>query len=426
MYNDCLVASQNNCPPDCTACIEACRKNRKDGSKAGITKMDCPEVDFHNILFCNQCSQPECSSVCPTGALSRSSEAGVVRLENVRCIGCGLCTLACAYGGVSLDTETRKAFKCDLCGGDPACSKACPSGILQNKRAGSLTTQLGEDLLSPGLPFCAGCLMELFCRFTLKILGKEVILFGAPSCSILSGKSNVAFYGSLMTNGAASMCGVRRYYSHIQEEVICVGMFGDGATADIGFQGLSSAAERGEKILYICYDNEAYMNTGIQQSGTTPQSTWTTTTQVGTVDKGKRNTPKNIPLLMAMHEITYTATANLAYLEDYASKLKKAEEAVKEGMAYIHVLTPCPTGWRSSTEEALQVSRVAVETNYFPLWEAEYGQIRLTHMEPYPKPIQEFTKLMGRFAHLSAEGINDLQVQVDQKYNLIKGLTKIR
>ena len=267
--------------------------------------------------------------------------------------------------------------------------------------------------------------MELLSRFTLQVLGKDIILFGAPGCGVLGERCQVAYYGCLMTNVPSSMTGVKRYFDRIHQEVTCVALVGDGTTADVGFQVLSAAAERGEKILYICYDNEGYMNTGIQRSSTTPLSSWTTTTPIGPKGRGKKNVSKNVPLLMAFHEIPYVATATLAFLEDYAEKLKKAQTASKDGMAYIHVLTPCPTGWRSAPNSVLELCRAAVESNYFPLWEADYGAIRITHQVPYPKPVKDFTKLMGRFSHLSAAELHHLQEYTDRRYEQIKKLSEL-
>ena len=424
MYHDTLVVKNEICPPSCTLCVEACRARDTRISPEVIRKVDLPEKGFHSALLCNQCSQPECGTICPTGAINRSSTGGVA-INEESCIGCGLCTLVCPYGGIYLNRYQKKAGKCDLCGGNPKCAEACPYGILSVKKAKPLVEQLGEDLLSPGLPFCAGCLMELLVRFTLRTLGKNIVLFGAPGCCVVGERCQVPYYGCLMTNIPSSMTGVKRYFDRMQKDVTCVAIVGDGSTADVGFQPLSAAAERGEKILYICYDNEAYMNTGIQRSSTTPLASWTTTTPVGAKGRGKQDAPKNVPLLMAFHEITYVATATLAYLEDYAQKIKKAQAATHNGMAYLHVLCPCPTGWRSPAESAIELCRAAVETNYFPLWEAEYGNIRLTHEEPYPKPIGEFTKLMGRFSHLSGEELQQVQEYINRRYAKLKNLARL-
>lgn len=419
MINNTLAVSKTNCPPSCSLCVEACGQRCGGDTGPVIEKIDLPEVGFHSVLTCNQCSQADCLSVCPTGALSRSA-AGTVVLDAGRCVGCNICNLVCPYGGIYPSKNSVKTQKCDHCGNEPKCSQACPNNILAYKKASVVIEQMEEDLLSPGLPYCAGCAMELLDRQTLRIVGKDIVLFGAPSCNVLSSKAKVPYYGTLMTNVASSATGVSRYFRKIKKDTICLAIIGDGATADLGFGQLSAAAERGEHILYICYDNEAYMNTGIQRSSTTPFGSWTNTTQVGARGRGRQGTPKNVPLLMAFHNIEYVATATLAFPEDYARKLLKAKEAVKHGMAYIHVLTPCPTGWKYEPENAIEVTRAAVETNYFPLWEAEKGVIRFTHEVKNPAPITEFTGLMKRFAHLSAEETAQLQEYVNQSYAQVK------
>ncbi len=424
MYYDTLIVNRENCPPGCTACVDVCRARSESSGTAVIRKTELAGREFQSVLVCNQCSQPECAEICPAGAITRSP-AGVVSINAELCIGCGLCTLACPYGGIELNPAQKKAEKCDLCGGNPKCVQACPQGILSLKKARPIVEQLGEDIVAPGLPFCAGCQMELLSRFTLQVLGKDIILFGAPSCAVLGERAQVAYYGCLMTNVPSSMTGVKRYYDHIHKDVTCVALVGDGTTADIGFQPLSAAAERGEKILYICYDNEGYMNTGIQRSSTTPMSSWTTTTPLGKKGRGKEKTPKDVAVLMAMHEIPYAATATLAFLDDYARKLQKARAALKEGMAYIHVLCPCPTGWRSPADTSLDLCRLAVETNYFPLWEAAYGKFRFTHEVSHPKAISEFTRGTGRFAHMSPGELDRLQEYVHHRYAKLKKLTAL-
>ncbi|MDT8903385.1 thiamine pyrophosphate-dependent enzyme [Anaeroselena agilis] len=422
MLNNTLVVRDTNCPPSCKLCVEACGQRSGECSEPVIEKIDLPEVNYHSVLTCNQCSRAECLDVCPTGALSRT-EAGPVVLDAGRCVGCSICNLVCPYGGIYPRQSEHKSQKCDQCGGDAACAKACPHNILTFEKAAGVADKLGEDLLSPGLPYCAGCGMELLDRQTLQVLGKDIVLFGAPSCNVLSSKAKVPYYGTLMTQVPSSATGVARYFKHIGKETICVGIIGDGATADLGFGALSGAAERGERILYICYDNEAYMNTGIQRSSTTPFGSWTNTTQVGARGRGRQGMPKNVPLLMAYHNIEYVATATLAYPEDYVRKLLKAKEAVKRGMAYIHVLTPCPTGWKFATEKVVEVTKAAVETNYFPLWEAENGVIRFTHEVKKPAPIRDFTRLMKRFAHLTNEELDQIQEHVDRSYAQLKRVT---
>lgn len=279
-----------------------------------------------------------------------------------------------------------------------------------------------EDLLTPATGMCPGCPAELAARVMFKVLGRNVIAFRTPGCQPIF-MSRVCAIGCLMTNIASGMTGVSRYMHKIgRDDVISLCYVGDGATADVGFQPLSGAAARGEHILYICNDNEAYMNTGIQSSSTTPLGSWTSTTWVGKRGRGKETPGKYMPLIMLMHGVSYVATATPAYLEDYILKLEKAKEAVKHGMAYIHLHNPCPIGWRAPVDSGFELSRLAVETNYFPLWEAEEGRLHFTHRVKKPKPVTELTKLQRRFSHLTEGELEQLQQIVDERFALIERL----
>jgi len=304
--------------------------------------------------------------------------------------------------------------------------------IIKNKKVKSIISCFDQDdVLVPGVPLCAGCSVELALRFSLKILGKDVILFTTPGCAAsalvtkgLEPTVKARTFGCLLTNVPSIMTGVKRYFDKKGKDVNCVAFVGDGCTADVGFQPLSGAAERNENIIYICYDNEAYMNTGNQRSGTTPKGAWTTTTTPGMVQQGKRNGAKDLPLILAWHGISYVATATVAFQKDFAKKLQKAK-GVKQGMSYIHLLTPCPVGWRFETEKVLELSRLAVRSNYFPLWEMENGQFRLTCETAHPKSIREFVKLQGRFSHVSERFLDEFQTSVNNKFATIKALTRI-
>jgi phenylglyoxylate dehydrogenase beta subunit len=201
---------------------------------------------------------------------------------------------------------------------------------------------------------------------------------------------------------------------------------GDGGTADVGFQSLSGAAERGEQIVYICFDNEGYMNTGVQRSSTTPYGSWTSTTPVGAALRGKTQDAKNLPVIMMMHNCEYVATASTAFMVDYYAKLDKAIEAAKRGMAYIHVFSPCPTGWRYPPEKLIEVSRKAVETNMVPLWEytAEEGRLRFTRSVDDPLPVQDYLMLIGKYRHLSDEQIQHIQKHVEKEIQKLKSLSE--
>ena len=426
-FYDTFKIEYGGCPPDCSACLEACVKERKEDmyGQGSIKPIHAPEVGFHGVTTCIQCSQPACKEVCPTGAIQKSEIDGVVRIEEKKCTGCSLCTLACPYGGIYYNTDRKKAFKCDTCGGEPKCVDACKYGILSFEKTRPVHGLLRQDdAFVPGVALCSGCSVELAIRFAMRIIGKEALLFTCPGCApLLVGRfERVAL--CLMTNVASTMTGVKRYHRKMGRDVVTVAFAGDGATADVGFQSLSGAAERGENIIYICYDNEAYMNTGIQRSSTTPLRAWTTTTPLGKTRQGKQQPPKYLPLIMAFHGIPYTATATVGDLDDFAKKIIKAKE-VKDGMSYIHLFCPCPTGWRFPTENSIEVSRKAVQTNYFPLWEAERGKFRLTHETRTPKSVQEFTNLMGRFSHLRKEDLDELQEMVDSRFAIIKGLARL-
>jgi len=289
-----------------------------------------------------------------------------------------------------------------------------------------------EDQFAGGVAWCAGCPLELTARFVPKVMGKEIVIVGCPSCSapVLYGQNvgtwhRLAYLGCLMTGVPSSATGLARYYRKVGKDVTIVCFTGDGCAADVGFQPLSGAAERNENIIYICYDNEGYMNTGVQRSSTTPLGAATTTTPVGVASRGKPTVSKNLPLIMAMHQIPYVATATLSHLEDFAKKLLKAKEKKDEGFVYIHVFCPCPVGWRIESDSAIEVCRMAVRTNYFPLWEAENGKFRLTHEVANPKPIQELTKLMRKFAHLKEADIDNLQQLVNERYALVKALCEM-
>lgn len=418
MYKKTVEVSSRKCPAECNLCVEAC--SAVSEANCEIRRISVPELEMETVHVCNQCSRPLCSEICPSGAITQD-ENHRVTLDPDRCIGCGLCTMACPYGGVHINAESKKAVKYD---GGAMGAENCPYGVLNEADADHLQTQLKEDIMAHGTTYCPGCMMEFLVRFTLKVLGKDIVLAGSPACCVVGGRVNVAHYGCLMTNGSPSLTGITRYYRKIGKDVNCVGIFGDGATTDIAFGALSAAAERNERFLYICYDNEAYMNTGIQRSGSTPQFCWTTTTQVGPKSKGKKQEPKYVPLIMAFHNTSYVATASLSDLEDYAEKLRKGLEASKHGLAFIHVLTPCPTGWRSNPAEVFDVSRAAVETNYAPLWEARNGSFRITHPVDKPQPIGDFIRLMGRFSHLKEGEIALVQETVDRRMERIKKLAQ--
>jgi phenylglyoxylate dehydrogenase beta subunit len=431
-FYDTLV-KRRDCPPDCHLCVDACAA-RLGMSGAVINAEKVHKTPRSKNIACYQCAQPLCIEACPVGAIVKSEEDGVVRVLRDECIGCETCVTACPYENMFFDLESSVAFKCEICEGDPACVKACPYGVLElvNNTETIRSYLKTDDLFTPGTGLCSGCVIETMSRITGKVLGENIVIFGTPGCCSritqgigMQASARVPCYFCLMTNAASTAAGTKRYYQKTGQDIMTVVMVGDGATADVGFAGLSGAAERGENIIYICFDNEAYMATGIQSSGTTPFSAWTFTSPVGQYRAGKEKPGKNMPLIMADHGIPYTATATISHLEDYAMKLTKAKQ-VKDGLVYIHIFSPCYTGWRAAENSSVEISRMAVETNYFPLWECERGEYRINYTPKDRLPIQEFTKLMGRFSHLKEKELQEFQKIVDDRFSLIESLTRLK
>jgi phenylglyoxylate dehydrogenase beta subunit len=433
-----IAFHQDKCD-GCGDCVPACSKHHTGATDLAHSRIkvakDAEQQSF-GIALCRQCGQPQCVMNCPSGALSKDLSTGIVKWDKDKCVNCQLCTLACPYGGITYNGLTDQVMKCNFCDGDPACVKACPRGALELKQVAAIFNAWGdlEDLVVPGLSACLGCNSEMLLRHTLRRIGSNVVVATPPGC--IAGVGSVGFnaktglktpvFHPLLTNTAAMLAGARRYYKRIGRDVTMLALAGDGGTADVGFQSLSGAAERGEQMIYICVDNEGYMNTGVQRSSTTPYGAWTSTTPVGSVLRGKTRDAKPMPLIMVMHNCEYVATASTAFMEDYYGKLEKAIEAAKKGMAYIHVFSPCPTGWRFPTGKLIEVARKAVETNTVPLWEYEYkeGRIRFTHPVDNPLPVQAYLSLIGKYKHLDDKQIAFIQEQTNRKIGVLKNFAR--
>ena len=284
-----------------------------------------------------------------------------------------------------------------------------------------------EEIFAPGHRACIGCGEALAVRLVCKALGKNVIIVTATGCieiiSSLIPQTSwcVPWIHTLFENVAAVMSGIESAYkARIRKGKIpargvkFVGFGGDGATSDIGLQALSGAMERGHDFLYCCFDNEAYMNTGIQRSSSTPYGAWTTTAPVGKKSIGQATWKKNMPEIAVAHEIPYVATACPSYPFDLLDKVKKGVEM--EGPAYIHIFSPCPTGWRYPTNLTIEMGRLAVETGVFPLYEVVNGEYRLSVDFPELKPVREYMKEQRRFGHLTEDIIERIQARVEKEY----------
>ena len=289
-----------------------------------------------------------------------------------------------------------------------------------------------EKLLLPGHSACAGCGPAINIRHVLGGLAaaapeSKIVLVVPASCwTIIAGiwpvnAFGVAVHLTPFASSAAEASGIKaalRLRGLGDATVVVWG--GDGATCDIGFSAVSAAAERNEDFIYVLNDNEAYMNTGVQKSGATPEGAWTTTTPASAPKAGQK---KDIARIMAAHGVPYVATLALGsvpMLRDFRAKVTRAAEV--RGFRFLHVLGGCPPGWRYPTDQSTEMARLAVESRYFPLFECDHGEWRITFRPKHAVPVREFLETQGRFAHLSPEQIDSIQSHVDERWDLLAGL----
>ena len=271
-----------------------------------------------------------------------------------------------------------------------------------------------EELLNLGHKGCQGCGGAMAMRYALKALGENTMVV-LPACcwSIIAGEfpytaMRVPLVHTAFETAASTSSGIRAALkARGNDETTVMAWAGDGGTFDIGIQSLSGAVERNDDFIYVCYDNEGYMNTGIQRSSSTPYGAWTTTTPVDAFEKAHK---KNMVDIVVAHEIPYAATACIAYPEDLIRKMKKAKEI--RGTKFIHILSPCPPGWRFPSNLTVKLARLAVETNVFPLYEVEDGKYTI-NQKPKKKPAKDYLVLQGRFRHISDEIAAEIQAKVD-------------
>lgn len=276
-----------------------------------------------------------------------------------------------------------------------------------------------DQLFQPGHTMCPGCGVAMAVRHVMDILGKDTVVLFTPGC--LSAASSIednyrmgvpAAHMALTHAGSFSAgvsAGLKRQGL---DDVTVAPLAGDGASADIGLQALSAAAERNDDMLYFCMDNEAYANTGMQGSATTPKGAQTETTPSGVnAPYGKSSQKKDLFKIVTDHKVPYAATVTPAYLGDFKEKIKKATEM--DGFRFIQAFDPCTEGWKYPSDKTVEISKLAVDTGMFPLVESEYGDIRLTKEIANRDPFEEYLKLQNRFEHLSEEEIAELQASVD-------------
>ena len=284
-----------------------------------------------------------------------------------------------------------------------------------------------REFVCAGHRACQGCGEVLALRHICKALGDDVVMANATGCmEIISSfyphtAWEIPWIHVAFENAAAVASGVeaalkvlRRKGRIADRRVKVVAVAGDGGTVDIGLQALSGAMERGHDMVFFCLDNEAYMNTGIQRSSATPFGAATTTSPAGRASIGQKTGKKNVAEIMVAHDVAYVATACPSYPLDLIRKVEKAKAV--EGPAYVHVFSVCPTGWRAGSEQTIKLGRLALETGVFPLYEVENGKYRLTvDMPGRLRPVGEYLRLQGRFRHLTAADIEQVQARLDKE-----------
>ncbi len=278
------------------------------------------------------------------------------------------------------------------------------------------------EILSSGHLACPGCGAALGMRLALKALGPNTMVV-IPACcwAVINGPYpfealSVPVLQVAFETAAISASGIRAALdTQGKKDINVVAWAGDGGTFDIGFQALSGTVERNDDIIYICYDNEAYMNTGIQRSSATPYGAWTTTTPVETP---KAEPKKNMVEIMVEHRIPYTATASIAFPEDFVRKVEKAKEI--RGAKFIHLWISCPAGHKSEERSSVKIARLAVETGVFPLYEVEYGTRYTINHEPAFTDVSAYLELQGRFRHLKDEHIETIRRNIRWEWERLR------
>ena len=275
--------------------------------------------------------------------------------------------------------------------------------------------------MSSGHVGCPGCGAAIAMKFVLKALGEKTIMV-LPACcwSIIAGpypqsSLRIPLIHSAFETGGAVASGVRAALDMKGDtETTVLTWAGDGGTFDIGFQALSGAVERNEDFIYCCYDNEAYMNTGVQRSSSTPYGAWTTTTPGADWKKMRK---KNIVEALVAHRIPYAATASIAFPEDLVYKVKKAKWI--KGSRFLHIFSSCPTGWGLPSELSVKIARMAVQTNIFPIYEVEDGLRYTINFMSKGYLVKEYFKLQGRFKHLTEKDLDQIQEIVNDDWDLL-------
>ena len=368
----------------------------------------------------------------------------------VRCVLCGVCARACPVSAITVARPTGGAMARGAAGEDTSfvvdeprcigcgsCVSVCRLGALvpgeQLGHRAAYWQSLAERpaRLKSGHGLCSGCAAPIVVRQVLSQVEGHYVASVATGCLEVSTTIyphtswDGSFIHTAFENAAATLSGVESAYralkrrGRLRDDVAFIAFGGDGGTYDIGLQALSGAVERGHRMLYVCYDNGAYMNTGFQRSGATPFGAWTSTTPAGAGSPGKTVDRKPITEIMLGHRMPYVAQASP---HDPADLMGKAAKALAtDGPSFLNILSPCPRGWRTGGAETIDLARQATETCVWPLFEAIDGRTRLTYRPARKQPVREWLCRQGRFAHLfepGCEGVLDqIQAQVDDEWS---------
>jgi pyruvate ferredoxin oxidoreductase beta subunit len=390
------------------------------------------------VRVCREVAGPACYDFTGRGFTIKVDTPYGEALQLADCISCGRCVTACPTGALTFNERRLTSFRvdetrCILC---RQCVEVCPvdalveTSVFEEARREWLRLVEQGSRLAGGHRMCAGCGAPIVVRQVLMATSDPVVVSAATGCLEVSTTIypytswKNSFIHTAFENAAATLSGVETAYRALKkkgvlrDEVRFIAFGGDGGTYDIGLQSLSGAMERGHRMLYVCYDNGAYMNTGFQRSGATPRAAWTTTSPVGEESAGKLQHRKNLTELMIAHGIPYVAQASPHDPRDLVRKAAKALSI--DGPTFLNVLAPCPRGWRADGAETIDLAREAVNTCYWPLFEYEEGQYRLTYRPRYKRPLASWLKRQGRFAHLFQPGfeeaLHELEEWVDEEW----------
>ncbi|RKY88621.1 pyruvate ferredoxin oxidoreductase [candidate division KSB1 bacterium] len=287
-----------------------------------------------------------------------------------------------------------------------------------------------KEIISGGHRACAGCIPMIAMRQVLRAASNPVVVGCATGCMevVTTIYPYTAWRSSYIHNAfenvAATISGVETAYRILKKKgkipedtkIDFIAFGGDGGTYDIGIQSLSGAMERGHNMLYVCYNNEAYMNTGVQRSSATPYGAFTNTAPSGSVSFGKKQFSKDLTGIMAAHRIPYVAQTSVSHWRDLVNKVQKALSI--DGPTFLNILAPCQLGWRFPPEKGVEIARLAVETCFWPLYEVENGKLRITIKPKEKKPVLEYIKLQGRFRHLMKDSAKDVVDKIQKEIDL--------